>query len=244
MKRLVKQRIALVSSLILLFGIVVYFYVNDYYRANATIEEYQNQYNDLTITTFEDYVRIDSGEESTKAVIFYPGGKVEYTAYIPIMAQLAREGYLTFIVEMPLHLAIFGVDKANIVISENPQIDHWIIGGHSLGGAMASKHVSKHEEQYEGIFFLGSYPAADLSQAGLKLVSLYGENDLIVNYKKIQTTMNHVPEDSYYYRMEGANHGGFGDYGYQEGDGIPTLTGNEQIEQTVEILVEQFKSEK
>ena len=48
-------------------------------------------------------------EGATKGFIFYPGGKVEYTAYIPLMQACAEEGILCVLVEMPFNLAVLSV---------------------------------------------------------------------------------------------------------------------------------------
>ena len=42
--------------------------------------------------------------------------------------------------------------------------------------------------------------------------------------------------------IEGGCHAGFGSYGTQDGDGVPTITGNEQIAKTVRLLKAFFNS--
>ena len=46
-------------------------------------------------------------------LVFYPGAKVEYTAYAPLMRDLAARGYLAVAVEMPFNFAFFGIDAAD-----------------------------------------------------------------------------------------------------------------------------------
>ena len=79
-----------------------------------------------------DQENVDTG------LIFYPGGKVDYRAYAPFAQQVASQGFLVVIPKMPLNLAVFGVDEAAKVIQSYPQIQHWAVGGHSLGGSMAA----------------------------------------------------------------------------------------------------------
>ncbi len=70
-------------------------------------------------------------------LIFYPGGRVDPRAYAPMARSIAAEGYLAVIVPMPLNLAVFDWDAADRVMLAYPEISSWVIGGHSLGGAMA-----------------------------------------------------------------------------------------------------------
>lgn len=58
---------------------------------------------------------------------------------------------------MPFNLAIFNINAANSVYSKFPDIQNWYIGGHSLGGAMASKYYKNHQNQLKGLILLGSY---------------------------------------------------------------------------------------
>jgi len=103
---------------------------------------------------------------------------------------------------------------------------------------MATSYAGKNADKLQGIILLGSYPAADLSQSKLKLVSIYGDKDLILNREKLETTKEQAPPESFYYEMPGANHSGFGDYGQQEGDGVATLSREEQIGETIKVIRE------
>ena len=82
-----------------------------------------------------------AGGEPDTGVIFYPGGRVDHRAYAPLMSELAANGYLVSLVPMPFNLAVFGSESASQVIAAHPEIEHWVIGGHSLGGAMAASFV-------------------------------------------------------------------------------------------------------
>ena len=43
-------------------------------------------------------------------------------------------------------------------------------------------------------------------------------------------------------RIEGGCHAGFGSYGPQDGDGVPTITGEAQIAETARLLTAFFNS--
>ena len=44
------------------------------------------------------------GPGTRDALIFYPGGKVEPTAYLPLLTALAEDGVDCFLVRMPLNM--------------------------------------------------------------------------------------------------------------------------------------------
>ena len=75
------------------------------------------------------------GPSEDELLIFYPGAKVEETAYSPLLHELAEKEMDVYLIRMPLHLAFFGMDAADAVVREGGY-DQYYIGGHSLGGAM------------------------------------------------------------------------------------------------------------
>ena len=119
------------------------------------------------------------GVQPTAGLIFYPGGHVDPRAYAPMLRQIAERGYLVVLTPMPLNLAVFGVNRADQVIAAHPEIQHWAIGGHSLGGAMASAYVYSKPDAVDGLALWASYPADNNSLANrdLKTTSIYGTND-------------------------------------------------------------------
>jgi dienelactone hydrolase len=175
--------------------------------------------------------------------IFYPGGLVDPAAYAPLMQQLSDQGIMTVIVPMPLDLAIFGVNKATDVIAAYPEIDHWIIGGHSLGGSMAAEFVKGQPTAVESIAFMAAYPAdsTNLSALPIKVVSLHGSNDGLATDAKIQNSLKNLPADTKVVLIEGGNHAQYGNYGPQAGDGVATISREEQQQQTATAIGELVK---
>ncbi len=172
--------------------------------------------------------------------IFYPGGLVDPAAYAPLMKALSDQGILTVIVPMPLDLAIFGVNKAADVMAAYPEIKRWIISGHSLGGSMAAEFVKGHPSAVVSIAFMAAYPAdaTNLSSLPLTVVSVRGSNDGLATEPKLQNSMKNLPADTKMITIEGGNHAQYGNYGPQAGDGIATISREEQQQQTVSAVME------
>lgn len=237
MKTRLKKRILPVCLLaaLVLAALGVGAYISGGYRADSVAAAALA--GDGTVTVEEAGGRVVFLPEAPKAgFVFYPGGLVEHTAYAPLLSALAREGILCVLVEMPLDLAVLGVDAAEGIPEEYPQVDDWYIGGHSLGGAMAASHAAGHAEHYEGLVLLAAYSTADLTGSGLEVLSLYGSEDGVLDREKYEKYRANLPADAAETVIDGGCHAGFGSYGPQEGDGTPSITTAEQTAQTAAIL--------
>lgn len=184
-------------------------------------------------STNESPIGVDGGKTG---IVLYPGAKVDPHAYAPLAQMLTERGYLCAIVKMPFNLAFFGIDSAQSVMAENPHIEHWWIAGHSLGGAMAAQFASGHANELDGIFFLASYAASDLSATNLAALSISGSEDTVLNRESAESNRDNLPARSEELTIEGGNHAGFGVYGPQEGDGEATIPAEDQQRQTAEAI--------
>ena len=216
----------------------LFLYTNDYYRSEVKIEDCVAN-TECTIEEFKSGLFVD-GSGSTDAVIFYPGAKVEYTAYLPLCVKLAEQGVDCFLVEMPFHLAIFGMNKAGNIM-DNYSYDNWYLAGHSLGGAMAANYVADHVEDFAGLIMLAAYPTKELASEDLKVISIYGNKDEVLNRENLEAGKEFVPEHYTEIGLGGANHAGFGNYGPQEGDGEATMEREKQQEMTVTYIMKMIQ---
>ena len=211
-------------------------YASDYYRADkAAIEAFS--YGGVTEQKeIDDGILAFGDAEAEVGFIFYPGGKVEYTAYIPLMKAIASNGIFCVLIEMPFNLAVLDTDAAEKVIEKYNGISRWYIGGHSLGGSMAASYAAKNSDAVDGVVLLGAYSTAKLGDKGIKVLSVYGSEDGVMNRESYASYLENLPEGFTERVISGANHAGFGMYGRQDGDGTATVTNGEQIIITSEII--------
>ena len=153
------------------------------------------------------------------------------------MRTLAENGILCVLIEMPGNLAVLDMDAADGIQEQFPNISNWYIGGHSLGGSMAASYVADHTDLYDGLLLLASYSTADLNSADLKVLSVYGSNDTVLNPEKYADYFSNLPETTTEVIIDGGCHAFFGSYGAQKGDGTPSITEEEQIAQTVSAIL-------
>ena len=186
-----RKRILYITPIVILLILLTVcgVYLNDYYQADIDAITLFTTTNKVSVSkqTLENNTIIYSPENPTTGLIFYPGGKVEHTAYAPLMEACASEGILCVLIEMPFHLAVFDINAADGIQEQYPNIENWYIGGHSLGGSMAASYLADNIEDYTGLILLGSYSTADLSQTALKVLSIYGSEDTVLNLDKYQT---------------------------------------------------------
>ena len=214
-------------------------YVSDYYHADdLAYESIEDPADNVSVTCDESKQIVFEPETPIAGLIFYPGGKVEYEAYAPLMEALAEKGVLCVLVEMPANLAVLDMNVADGIQEKFADIEKWYIGGHSLGGSMAASYLGKHAEEYEGLILLASYSTERLQDTGLKVLSIYGSNDQVLNLEKYEENRENLPKDFEEFIIEGGSHAYFGSYGEQKGDGKATITNQEQINTTVEKVME------
>jgi len=203
-----------------------FWYVSDYYRAEDVALEVLSAGDSIEV---RDGLTILSPSCPTDtAVIFYPGAKVEGAAYLPLLDRLRQAGLTCILVEMPFHLAIFDVNAAEDVMARFPDISHWYLAGHSMGGAMASQFASEHPDEAEGLILLGAYLYGDYPVEDT--LTVYGSLNQSVE-DKIDYTENVV-------EIQGGNHAQFGNYGPQKGDLPAAISAEDQQAQAVAAITD------
>lgn len=234
-----KKKIVFAIIIVLIVSLVggTVYYINDYYKADEVAVSLITAPKTSVTVTEENGVFTFKPQNATKGVIFYPGGKVEATAYAPLMQALAENSILSVLVTMPGNLAVLDMNAADGLKEKYPEIESWYMSGHSLGGSMAASYIAENSKEFDGIILLASYSTVDLSKSGLDVISIYGTNDGVLNMEKYEEYKPNLPEDFKEVVITGGCHAYFGAYGEQEGDKKATITREEQIEITVnEIL--------
>ncbi|WP_137596999.1 alpha/beta fold hydrolase [Paucilactobacillus kaifaensis] len=181
------------------------------------------------------YFKSDSAKKST--IIFYPGALVEPASYSIWAKKLANAGYPVYIIKFPMDLAVLSPNKANQIVNKSNR--KYIIGGHSLGGVMASRYAKQHPQKITGIFFLASYPdkKGSLKSISMPALSITASRDGVLNQSAYQKAKNLLPRTTKYAQIAGGNHAGFGSYGTQKGDRSATISNQKQQNEVAKQLI-------
>lgn len=241
--KLKKWRILLISIVIIVF-IIFFIYVSNYYKAMPEVVSFMSSDDNVEFMENSPWIEYEAKDkEVTKGLILYPGGKVEAEAYSPLAKRIAESGFKVVIVPMPFNLSVFSPNKAKEVINTYTQIDKWYIGGHSLGGVMASRFTYDNLDIIEGLILLASYPpnSSDMSSSTIKVLSISGTEDGLVDKDKIEASKELLPESTEFLWIEGGNHSQMGWYGFQSGDNTATIKREKQQDIITKSIV-QFMS--
>ena len=211
-------------------------YVTDYYKCEEEVQSYFQNNGPVKLEEMENGLLLD-GPGNEHAFMFYPGAKVEYTAYVPLLYQIAENGTDVFLLKMPCNLAFLGMNLADDIISSY-EYAHWYLGGRSLGGAMAAAYAAEHLDRLDGLVLLAAYPTKSLQVEGFSVLSLYGSEDGVLQMEKVEQGRAYMPDEYTEICIQGGNHAQFGNYGAQKKDGVATLSREEQQGKTVRAICE------
>ena len=177
----------------------------------------------------------------TTGLVFYPGAKVDPRAYVPNLTPIAAAGYPVIILKVPYNIAFAGRNAAFRAMDAEPTVTRWVVGGHSLGGVVASSVAGSNDPRVRGLLLWASYPNSTLAdRPSLQATSISGWNDGLATPAKVDAAKAKLPPDTRYVVIDGGIHSFFGDYGLQSGDGTPSVSrhaAQEQIQTaTLELM--------
>lgn len=246
MKRKKSLLFKILTGIAIFIVIVVsgfFIYVSSYYKAGSLAMDSLKSDSVVNVEENGDILFEPVSNAKNVGFIFYPGAKVEASAYSTLAKEIASNGYTVIIAKMNFNLAILSPNRADSIISKYKDIDTWVIGGHSLGGVMAANYALENDE-IKGLVLLASYPQnkVTLADKPLKVLSIWGSNDKVADLSKVKDAKNVMPKDSEFIEINGGNHGGFGDYGHQKGDGESSITNEQQMMETSKYIIELLDS--
>jgi len=183
----------------------------------------------VIVSETSDYLSFQPAKtESSIGLIFYPGARVDYRAYAPVMRKVAEQGYLVVLVPVRLNMALFDIEAGSSVPQAFPQIKTWAVGGHSLGGVAASMFARDHA-WVSGLVLWAASPVDESPRANaLQVLTISASLDRLFPPENVEAANRFYPEDSRFVVIEGGNHAQFGDYGSQPGDLPATISPEEQ----------------
>lgn len=195
------------------------------------------------VVTSTDHSIVLSPAENASGVglVFIPGARVDPYAYMYKLSGIVDETGATVVITRPtLNLAFFDARPLSALTVDAPEVNEWFVGGHSLGGVRACQLVDAPDAAAQGVVGLvlfGSYCANDLSDSGLKALSISGSEDGLSTPEKIASAAHLLPDNAVFVQIEGANHASFGDYGAQPGDGEATIDSEQMRKEITQVLV-------
>lgn len=144
MKKRTKIILAVCMAFLLILGIGGYAYMSDYYHADeVAMAAIAYQADDVQIEQ-DGNVTWFVPQEPTAGLIFYPGGKVEHTAYSPLLRACGEKGLLCALVQMPGNLAVLDANAADGLREKHPEVTTCFISKlmkqPTAGGGILGQH--------------------------------------------------------------------------------------------------------
>ena len=229
-KRRGRVALCIVLAILLLFAAVVAVYAQTYSRADDVAQDAM-----LRVKARGDMYAFGDAAAET-GLVLYPGGKVEYTAYAPLAERIAATADILVVVpKMPLNLAVLDVYAADRAMAAFPAVNAWYVGGHSLGGAMASKYAAVSPDAVAGVILLAAYATDPLP---MRVLSVYGDSDTVLNREQYESARAFLPDAFTEVTIAGGNHARFGNYGVQKGDSAAAIPAAEQQQIAAETIAD------
>ncbi len=93
-----------------------------------------------------------------------------------------------------------------------------------------------HAQNFEGLVLLAAYSTKGLTGSGLSVLFVYGSEGSVLNRDSYEKYRSNLPDDW----PRGCSgrwlHAYFGSCAPRKGDGIPTLTNEQQIQKTASLI--------
>jgi pimeloyl-ACP methyl ester carboxylesterase len=221
------------------------------YRANAEARQALTSSRGVLVSHANGYWQFQpSSTSSPIGLIFIPGALVDPVAYAPLTAAVAKGGHAAVLIEVPRRGAFGGAESPEVrgrvraAMSALPDVQGWVVAGHSLGGRIAAMLMRTPDPKFAGLALIGTSHPRDFSLAHLEkipVLQVFGTRDTVADAYKVHNALANLPPTTQSVRIDGGNHSQFGYYGFQPGDWPATISRETQQQLTVGALLDMLK---
>jgi pimeloyl-ACP methyl ester carboxylesterase len=175
-------------------------------------------------------------------VVFYQGASTDVRGYAPTLRRIAAAGYRVVMPRMPMNFAIFAQDKALEVEAAFPDIQRWMLIGHSMGGGAGAGFVHDHPDAVAGFVVWDSFPleSTKLTDWGKPVWHVHRATPDGKPPASFEKRRALFPADGPWVPLPGGIHMNFGDFvgGAYKEDWAATMPQAEQHDRVVQATLE------
>ena len=233
--------LSVLAAVLLLCAVIVGMCLFNSRPAVQSLDAYRTAFPEAVITLGQDGgAELLPRSEAAKPVglILYVGAQITPDAYIPLLAPLAEAGYPCYLPKLRCNMASLEPDAAGEIMAAHPETERWVLLGHSMGGLTASGYAADHADQVAGLVFLAAYTNRELQSGALPMLSLYGDEDGVLNTELYEKRREWNSPDFEEHVIPGGNHAQFGDYGEQPRDSAAKITAEAQRAETAAYILD------
>ncbi|MFT5142891.1 MAG: putative alpha/beta-hydrolase family hydrolase [Rhodothermales bacterium] len=187
-------------------------------------------------------------DTSGVGLFFFPGALVDADAYIPLAREVAEFGFKVVIQKLPWRMALLASHREllfdltrQLIINEQTS-RHWVVGGHSKGGALAAEFAAGNASLLSGLLLIGTTHPREraMSQLTIDVVKVSGSRDGLASPEEVEQFRYLLPTGAEFIQVEGGNHAQFAWYGWQLGDKSATISRSDQHKELVHATLTQL----
>ena len=184
------------------------------------------------------------------ALVFFPGALVDPVAYAPLLRAAAAAGFPAYMIELPRRGAFGGADDPAVMrwldrlLARSDAPRHWVVAGHSRGAVVACGVAAARRPGLGAVVLIGtSHPRdVDLSGLAIPVTKIAGTRDGLASREEVEGNRSKLPATTRWVWIEGGNHSQFGWYGFQPGDGRPTVSAAQQRDAMIRAVLDALRS--
>ena len=210
------------------------------YQAKDVSDSYLETTSKISVKDNNDYFLFEPKQKFEKVFIFYPGAMVDPKAYVPLCRRISENGIKVYMIKMPWRLASQGYKIPKELNLFADKTKTYILSGHSQGGKMAAQFVKENPDLIQKLILIGTTHPRDISlaESRIPIMKIYGSNDGVADERTIFKNKSKLPVSTKFVKIEGANHGQFGYYGFQLGDDSASISREKKQEETLKKILE------
>jgi hypothetical protein len=225
-RRLIIRRIritgwtALSSLLVTVVSFLTWFHIVFAAERDATLEVFRDD--GIQVTEVEGSIVMEAADgRGETGILYFPGARVDPYSYLYPLSEIAASGVTVVIMDPLMNMALFDTRSVEELALAAPEVNDWVLSGHSLGGVRACM-LAQHPDVV-GLVLMGSYCATDISALDIPMLQVLASKDGLIDTEAVSASASLLPDSARTIMLEGASHASFGTYGDQPGDGTATL---------------------
>jgi hypothetical protein len=177
----------------------------------------------------------------TTGLILYPEGHMDIKSYGPIGREIARYGLQVIFLSRRVVEYTEGEEQQRIeaVMAAYPEIETWVVGGHTSGARIAAGYAADHPELIAGVVLWAGRlnEETSLADSALPVLMVYGTRD-DENVSLVASNKPLLPEHTAWVPIEGANRAQFANFGPMPADAVATISSEAQQAQAAVATIE------
>ena len=168
----------------------------------------------------------------TTGLVLYPEGRRDIRSYALISREIARQGFQVVFLSRGLDIEYSQAEeqqRIEAVMAAYPQIESWVVGGHTWSGQVGVDYAANHPDRVAGVVLWAGRMdgTTSLANSDLPVLMVYGTLD-DENVNLVASNKPFLPEHTVWVTIEGGNRAQFANYGPMPADAVATISSESQ----------------